>query len=245
MGEYGEALSARGAGAAEVSVRIAGGVFAGRVLFGPERGKMGGHQGRRGLRPSGARLRKSLFEVLAPELRGVAVLDVCAGVGTLGFEALSRGAAHCVFLERNRRMCRLIAKNAGRLGLEAVTLLPGEAALRLGRLAASGREFRVVLCDPPWQDWESGLGMRVFEAALRLRPRTAVCEHPARFSPPRANLPECRRSVPPHPHPHRRAGGVFAVPQGTGSQKTVHTGFLTKKHTVSSRERRLSSANWG
>ena len=168
-----------------MSVRIVGGAFAGRLLFGPASGRGRGSRGDgAGLRPSAARLRKSLFGVLLPELHGAEVLDVCAGVGTLGFEALSRGAAHCVFLERDRRMCRLIERNAARLGLNSLTLLEGEAAPRLARLAAARREFGILFCDPPWYEWTAGGGMRTFAAALRLRPRTAVCEHPAKFSPP-------------------------------------------------------------
>ncbi len=170
---------------------MTGGRFAGRLLRGPGRRALGGARdaaggSRLGFRPSGARLRKSLFGVLGSELAGAVVFDVCAGAGTLGFEALSRGAAQCVFFERDAAMRRLIGQNAALLGLREVEIRSGDAAARLedaaarlGVPAASGRLVDFVFCDPPWAAWSTPRGQALFRAALGVRPRAAAFEHPA------------------------------------------------------------------
>ncbi len=163
-----------------MSVRITGGAFAGRLLFGPP------HRGAPlpGLRPTAARLRKSLFSVLADEVPGSWVLDLCAGVGTLGFEALSRGAGQCVFVERAPRMCRLIERNAEHLGVHSLRLVAGGAARELRRLAGVGTEFGIVFLDPPWRDWEAGPGLSLLEAAARLGPGVIAAEHRSGWAAP-------------------------------------------------------------
>ena len=172
-----------------MSVRITGGAFAGRRIFGPVRvgpEAARGRSGAGGLRPTAARLRKSLFTVLAEELPGSRVLDLCAGVGTLGFEALSRGARHCVFVERALRMRRRIERNAERLGVDSLRILAGEAAKLLPQLENAGAEFGIVFFDPPWDDWEGGAAARLLAAATRLGPQTVAAEHrSSRALPPR------------------------------------------------------------
>ncbi len=162
-----------------MSVRIAGGAFAGRLLLGPPR-RPGGAVSP-GIRPTAVRLRKSLFEVLGGELSGVTALDVCAGVGTLGFEALSRGARRAVFLERDPVLVRRIGRNAARLGVESFRVLPGDAGAQLRRLAASGWDFEgspgAVFFDPPWADFREGAAWRLLASALGLGPTVAAVEH--------------------------------------------------------------------
>jgi 16S rRNA (guanine966-N2)-methyltransferase len=63
------------------------------------------------VRPTSDRLRETLFNVLAPRIEGVRVLDLCAGSGAIGIEALSRGAAHVTFVDRSRKMCGLVESN--------------------------------------------------------------------------------------------------------------------------------------
>src|SRR5437660_4964704 len=63
------------------------------------------------VRPTSDRLRETLFNVLAPRIEGVRFLDLCAGSGAVGIEALSRGAAHVTLVDRSRRMCGLIETN--------------------------------------------------------------------------------------------------------------------------------------
>lgn len=168
-----------------MSVRISGGVFRGRVLTGPPRADS--RRGRAPMveraRPSAVRLRKSLFSVLAGEMAAARVLDVCAGVGTLGFEALSRGARECVFVERSPRLGRLIERNAARLGTDAFELVVGDALGELRRLLRAGREFDVVFLDPPWETWESERGLELLRGAVSLAP-LVVAEHRSSWTAP-------------------------------------------------------------
>lgn len=167
-----------------MSVRIAGGRLAGRQLSGPPRTRVRPRDsGIAGVRPTAARLRKSLFMVLAEELKGVRVLDACAGVGTLGFEAISRGARHCVFVERSAPLARLVERNALRLGVDSFQVVVGDAENELRRLRDAGERFGVVLLDPPWTHWETGIGVRLLAEAIALAP-LVVAEHRSSWSPP-------------------------------------------------------------
>ena len=168
-----------------MSVRISGGVFRGRVLTGPPRAdsRRGPVQAADRTRPSAVRLRKSLFTVLAGELEGARVLDLCAGVGTLGFEALSRGARDCVFVERSPRLGRLIERNAARLGTDAFELVVGDALGEVRRLLGAGREFDVAFLDPPWETWESEQGLELLGGAVSLA-ALVVAEHRSSWTAP-------------------------------------------------------------
>src|SRR5258708_13380574 len=68
-------------------------------------------------RPTSDRLRETLFNILAPRIEGVRFLDLCAGSGAVGIEALSRGAAHVTFVDRSRIMCALIEANLAALSI--------------------------------------------------------------------------------------------------------------------------------
>src|SRR5437879_8537988 len=83
-------------------MRIIAGQFPGRKLKSPPSLQT---------RPTSDRLRETLFNILAPRIEGVRFLDLCAGSGAVGLEALSRGAAHVTFVDRSRKMCALIAAN--------------------------------------------------------------------------------------------------------------------------------------
>jgi 16S rRNA (guanine966-N2)-methyltransferase len=173
-----------------VSVRIAGGVFRGRVLTGPPRTRPA-----KGLptselaRPTAVRLRKSLFTVLADELAGARVLDLCAGVGTLGFEAISRGARQCVFVERSPRMARLIERNASRLGTSDCELVVGDALRELERFRDARATFDVAFLDPPWDLWESRQGLVMLLEAIGVAP-LVVAEHRSSWEPPLRVVPD-------------------------------------------------------
>ena len=168
-----------------MSVRISGGVFRGRVLAGPPRAgsRAGSTPMVEWARPSAVRLRKSLFTVLAGELEGARVLDMCAGVGTLGFEALSRGARDCVFVERSPRLGRLIERNAARLGTNAFRLVVEDALGEVRRLLGAGRRFDVAFLDPPWEIWGSEPGVALLRAAVGLAP-LVVAEHRSSWTAP-------------------------------------------------------------
>ena len=103
-----------------------------------------------GTRPTSDRVREALFSALAadPGLDGAAVLDVCAGSGALGLEALSRGAAHALFVEADRRAAGVLRRNVAALGLPGAAVRVGTAEAVLGTPA--DRAYDVVLVDPPY-----------------------------------------------------------------------------------------------
>jgi 16S rRNA (guanine(966)-N(2))-methyltransferase RsmD len=105
---------------------------------------------RTGTRPTTDRVRESLFNVLAARIdfTGATVLDLYAGSGALGLEALSRGAASAMFVEANDRAAAVIAKNIASLGVTGATLRRGAAAAVLA--AGADRPVDLVLADPPY-----------------------------------------------------------------------------------------------
>lgn len=101
-----------------------------------------------GLRPTSERIRETLFNWLAPRMPGSRCLDLCAGTGALGFEALSRGAAEVVFVERSPLAAKYLRRNAESLGATAEIL--NVDAIEF--LASGNREpFNIVFLDPPFK----------------------------------------------------------------------------------------------
>jgi 16S rRNA (guanine966-N2)-methyltransferase len=117
-------------------VRVVAGEFRGRRLAAP-RG--------RGTRPTADRVREALFSMLG-DVSGARVLDLYAGSGALGIEALSRGAESAVFVERDPRAAAVIERNLASLGLEERIVT--QDALRF--LAVARGMFDLVFCDPPY-----------------------------------------------------------------------------------------------
>jgi 16S rRNA (guanine966-N2)-methyltransferase len=120
--------------------RIIGGVAGGRRIAVPPRGT----------RPTTDRVRESLFNIITArrDLTGLAVLDLYAGSGALGLEALSRGAASALFVESDSRTASVITRNIETLGLPGATLRRGVVATVLA--AGAGSPVDVVLADPPY-----------------------------------------------------------------------------------------------
>ena len=110
---------------------------------------------RTGTRPTTDRVRESLFNVLAARIdfAGTTVLDLYAGSGALGLEALSRGAASAMFVEANDRAAAVIAKNIASLGVTGATLRRGAVAAVLA--AGADRPVDLVLADPPYDIGEA------------------------------------------------------------------------------------------
>ena len=101
-----------------------------------------------GLRPTPARIRESLFNWLAPDLAGARCLDLFAGTGALGLEALSRGAAHCDLVEKSARAVATLRSNVATLKSEDATVHAMDALEFLRR--ADAGEFDIVFLDPPF-----------------------------------------------------------------------------------------------
>ena len=97
-------------------------------------------------RPTGDRVREAAFNLTGP-VDEAAVLDLFAGSGAMGLEALSRGAASAVFVESDREACRAIERNLAKLGLTGATVLCRDASQVL---TAESRTYDLVLCDPPY-----------------------------------------------------------------------------------------------
>ncbi len=105
------------------------------------------------VRPTSDRLRESLFNVIAPRIEGARFLDLCAGSGAVGIEALSRGAAHVTFVDRSRKMCGLIESNLDLCGVpedqtEVVLSEAGEFLRRAN--ARHAQEWDIAFFDPPY-----------------------------------------------------------------------------------------------
>lgn len=105
------------------------------------------------LRPTSDKLRETLFNVLAPRLEGARVLELFAGTGALGLEAVSRGAASVLFVESDRRAQALILDNIRRCGVaDRCAIIRAEVARALKRLRGQPdfTPFDIVLLDPPY-----------------------------------------------------------------------------------------------
>ena len=123
-----------------------------RVTGGASRGRRLATLRHSGLRPTGSRVREALFDILGGRVRDAALLDLFAGTGSVGVEALSRGAREAVFVERDRRAARLIEENLARAGLSSAGRVLAVAADRaVARLAVERRRFDVVFVDPPYE----------------------------------------------------------------------------------------------
>ena len=105
------------------------------------------------VRPTSDRLRETLFNVLAPRIEGARFLDLCAGSGAVGIEALSRGATHVTFVDRSRKMCGLVESNLDLCGVpeDETEVVMAEAAEFLRRAAARGdQQWDIAFFDPPY-----------------------------------------------------------------------------------------------
>jgi len=158
--------------AAAFHVRVISGEFGGRRLEAP-RG--------RGTRPTSDRVREALFMALEP-LAGAHVVDLYAGSGALGIEALSRGAARADFVESERAALATLRANLGTLGLDdRARVWPLVLPRGLDRIAAELAGADLVLADPPYGGEEAGALLRALGASGRLKPGTrVVVEHHAK-----------------------------------------------------------------
>lgn len=124
-------------------------------------------------RPTSDRVREALFSVLGETVAGARVLDLFAGSGALGIEALSRGAARATFVERAAAAQRALAANLEALGLEA-EVHNGDAVAYLGYASRAGETYDLVFLDPPYRDAERLAGELVLSGVLAPGARVVV-----------------------------------------------------------------------
>ncbi len=123
-----------------------------RIIGGEHRGRRLSFPDGRGLRPTADRVRETLFNWLQSELHGAHVLDLFAGSGALGFEALSRGAASVCFVERARPAAQKLHENIALLKVAPRAEVKQMDARRLLAAAPPEQPFDIVLLDPPFAD---------------------------------------------------------------------------------------------
>jgi 16S rRNA (guanine966-N2)-methyltransferase len=160
-------------------------------------GRLGGRRLRaprgRDTRPTSDRVREALFSMLGP-LDGARVLDLYAGSGALGIEALSRGAASATLVERDARAVAVIRANleALALGAEEAQVVNGPAAAALRDASRRGDTYDLVLLDPPYRD-AATLGRELTQALPAvLAPNARVVAESDRRSPLELGLPVLR-----------------------------------------------------
>ena len=142
-------------------MRVIAGRFKGRRLQAPAW---------EGIRPTSDKLRETLFNILAPRIEGARVVDGFAGTGAVGIEALSRGAAHVLFVERDRRAAALVKANLARCGVEqGYTIACGDVAAVLRRAPADAA-FDLILLDPPYDADPDMVTRALAASADRLTP---------------------------------------------------------------------------
>jgi 16S rRNA (guanine(966)-N(2))-methyltransferase RsmD len=158
-------------------MRVIAGKYRGRRLTGP--------QGLE-IRPTGDRLKESLFNILAPALPGAVVLDAFGGTGAIGIEALSRGAREAVFIEKSPAGCRLIRRNLDGCGVTTgYRILEQDIFTALRFLARQGFRAAILFFDPPyaWDPYGDLLGL-AFGRGLAREDASVIVEHRRRTPPP-------------------------------------------------------------
>jgi len=121
-----------------------------RIIAGQCRGRRISFPGIAGLRPTGDRLRETLFNWLAADLRGARCLDLFAGSGALGLEAASRGAGEVILLELNNAAARALSDNIKLLDLKSTQVFNADALSWLQQNGRNAEPFDIIFLDPPF-----------------------------------------------------------------------------------------------
>ena len=163
-------------------MRIIAGKYRGRRLKSPPSSQT---------RPTSDRLRETLFNIIAPRIEGARFLDLCAGTGAVGIEALSRGAAHVTFVDQSRKMCELIAANLGLLNIDEseFEIVTADSFDFLRKRKHKHPLLDIIFFDPPYAgDYGRTLNVIAEEARQLLsEDGVVVVEHAKR----RELRPEC------------------------------------------------------
>ncbi len=168
-----------------------------RIIAGSKKGlRLTAGRGR-AVRPTADRVKATVFNLLGSRMAGATVLDLFAGSGSLGIEALSRGALRAVFVEQARSAVRVLRANLARAGFEErAQVWACSTEVALARLGAEGAQFELIFADPPYGQ---GLALatleRVEELNLLTREGCLVLEHETRALLPEAGqrLTQTRR----------------------------------------------------
>jgi len=158
-------------------IRITGGIFKGRPLKFPKSTKV---------RPTSSKVREAIFDMLGPRVVGAQVLDLYAGSGLLGLEALSRGAKRVFFVEQDRLVCKTLRDNLAALAAgqtHPILCNPAHRAIR--QLSQSGLDFGIVLLDPPY-DLEAHSILQTLARANIVRPGGWIILERSRHAPSHA-----------------------------------------------------------
>lgn len=149
-------------------MRIIAGTARGRQILAP--------QGRN-TRPTLGRVKESLFGILQFSLNDARILDLYAGSGNLGLEALSRGAAFAVLNDMDRNCCEIIRRNINSLGFcERVSVMQMDASAAIARLAG-GQAFDIVFLDPPYRMGAQQALEELFRTGLVAPSGMVIVEH--------------------------------------------------------------------
>jgi 16S rRNA (guanine(966)-N(2))-methyltransferase RsmD len=130
-------------------MKIIAGTFKNRSILSPKGEKT---------RPTSSRLRETLFNICQQYIEGTVFLDLFAGSGAMGFEALSRGASFVTFVDNDRNAIQSIKKNIEMLGVkECTAVVQGDVLQALERFQRQEKRFDIIYADPPYEDRYSGL----------------------------------------------------------------------------------------
>ncbi|MFN0084865.1 MAG: 16S rRNA (guanine(966)-N(2))-methyltransferase RsmD [Blastocatellia bacterium] len=131
------------------------------------------------VRPTSDRLRETVFNILAPRIEGAQFMDLCAGSGAVGIEALSRGAASAVFIEASRKAADLIRDNLRHCGIdEGASVMQRDALFALRRLSTEERKFDLIYFDPSYDsDLYSPALRQIARGSLLTEDGLVIIEH--------------------------------------------------------------------
>ena len=151
-------------------MRVIAGKFKGRNLKSPPSLQV---------RPTSDRLRETLFNVIAAHVPESRFLDVCAGSGAVGIEALSRGAAHVTFVDRSRRSCQLIESNVKlcRVPEEQWDIYCSEASEFLRQASSDRKSWDLIFVDPPYKEDYLRILEPLYSGSLLQHDGLAIVEH--------------------------------------------------------------------
>lgn len=152
-----------------MNVRIIAGFLGGRTIDAPDR---------RSTHAMGERIRNAMFNSIGEEVKGAVVLDAFAGSGSIGLEALSRGAERVVFVEKDRIAAKIIEKNCQELGVSDRCVVIKTTVHNWLETSKSTESFDIIFADPPYHDPQLSTASRL--TGLLKPTALMVLSHPGR-----------------------------------------------------------------